>query len=144
MSKAAKTDSLREYTQGWYDKMIEIWRDRMDALGVYATGDLRRSLQKGGFLITDTGGTLSFKYLEYGIYVDLGVGNGYSHGNGGDLEFLDPVYRHEHRLGKKRQKKPWFNKSWYISTMVLKDKLADVAGEEFAGLFDNLTQRERG
>ena len=28
--------------------------------------------------------------------------------------------------------------------MVLKDKLADVAGEEFAGLFDNLTQRERG
>ena len=27
--------------------------------------------------------------------------------------------------------------------MVLKDKLADVAGEEFAGLFDNLTQRER-
>ena len=70
-------------------------------------------------------------------------GKGYKRGNGGDLEFLDPVYRHEHRLGKKRQRKPWFNKSWYISTMVLKDKLADVAGEEFAGLFDNLTQRER-
>ena len=55
----------------------------------------------------------------------LKVGNGYSH-------------------GKMRQRKPWLNKSWYISTMVLKDKIADVAGEEFAGLFDNLTQRERG
>ena len=74
----------------------------------------------------------------------LKVGNGYSHGNGGDLEILNSVYRHEHRLGKMRQRKPWLNKSWYISTMVLKDKIADVAGEEFAGLFDNLTQRERG
>ena len=36
----------------------------------------------------------------------LKVGNGYSHGNGGDLEFLAPVYQHEHHLGKKRQKKP--------------------------------------
>ena len=36
----------------------------------------------------------------------LKVGNGYSHGNGGVLEFLYPVYRHEHHLGKKRQKKP--------------------------------------
>ena len=36
----------------------------------------------------------------------LKVGNGYSHGNGGDLEILNSVYRHEHHLGKKRQKKP--------------------------------------
>ena len=64
--------------------------------------------------------------------------------NGGDLPFLDPAYRLEHHLGKPRQRRPWFNKSWYISVMVLKDKLADVIGEEFAGLFDNLEHRERG
>ena len=65
--------------------------------------------------------SLAFRYLEYGIYVDLGVGNGYRRDNGGDLPFLDTAYRLE-----------------------LKDKLAEVIGEEFAGLFDKLEQRERG
>ena len=40
-----------------------------------------------------------------------------------------------------RQRKPWLNKSWYISTMVLKDKIADVAGEE---LPDFLTISRKG
>ena len=88
--------------------------------------------------------SLAFRYLEYGIYVDLGVGNGYRRDNGGDLPFLDTAYRLEHHFGKPRQRRPWFNKSWYISVMVHKDKLAEVIGEEFAGLFDNLEQRERG
>ena len=47
----------------------------------------------------------------------------------------------EHKLGKPRERRPWFNRSWYISLMVLKDKLADVIGEMFAGLFDNLENR---
>ena len=138
-----RTDSVKEYAQGWYDKMVEIWRDRLDAMNVNDTGSLRGSVQKGGFTIGDAGGSLMFKYLEYGIYVDLGVGNGYRHDNGGDLEFLDRVYRYEHKMGKPRERRPWFNKSWYISVMILKDKLADVIGKEFYGLFDNLTERER-
>lgn len=105
---------------------------------------MRGSVEKGHFSIGEAGGSLAFRYLEYGIYVDLGVGNGYRRGNGGDLPFLDTVYRLEHHLGKPRQRRPWFNKSWYISVMVLKDKLADLMGEEFAGLFDNLEHRERG
>ena len=47
-------------------------------------------------------------------------------------------------MGKKRERRLWFSRSWYISTMVLKDKLADVIGQDFAGLFDTLTDRERG
>lgn len=55
--------------------------------------------------------------------------------------FLAPSYRIEHKLGKPRERSPWFSRSWYISLMVLKDKLADVIGEKFAGLFDNLENR---
>ena len=43
-----------------------------------------------------------------------------------------------------RQRKPWFNKSWYISTMVLKDKIADVAGEEFPGFSTILRKGSAG
>ena len=39
---------------------------------------------------------MRFKFLQYGIYVDLGTGKGYKRGNGGDLKFLGKDYRKEH------------------------------------------------
>lgn len=59
------------------------------------------------------------------------------------LKFLDPVYHHEHHKKKPRSRRPWFNVSWFISVQVLKEKLGELIGEEFSGLFDNLTRRER-
>ena len=109
--------------------MVEIWRDRMDLLGVHDTGALRRSVQEGQLSLGDARADMAFKFLEYGIYVDLGVGNG---------------YRHEHHLGKARERRPWFNKSWYISVEILKSHLASILGEQFSGAFDSLTERERG
>ena len=144
MADARKTDSLREYSQGWYDKMVEIWRDRLDLLQVHHTGALRSSVSKGTFSMDEAGGTMGFRFLEYGIFVDLGVGNGYRRGNGGDLPFLSPAYRLEHNLGQPRERKPWFNKSWYISIEVLKNHMARIMGDEFSGAFDTLTERERG
>lgn len=58
------------------------------------------------------------------------------------LKFLDPVYHLKHHKGKPRSRRPWFNVSWFISTQVLKEKLGELIGEEFSGLFDNLTSRE--
>ncbi len=139
-----KQHLIRTYSKEWYEKMIEIWRDHLDVMGIRDTGALRSSVQKGIFNIEDAGGALTFLYLTYGIYVDLGVGNGYRRGNGGNLSFHDPVYRHEHHKSKPRSRRPWFNVSWFISTQVLKEKLGELIGEEFSGLFDNLTQRERG
>lgn len=133
-----------EYGRGWYDKMVEIWKDRLDLYGVHDTGALRGSVSRGAFHLDETGGAMTFLYLSYGIYVDLGTGNGYARGNGGDLRILDPVYRHEHRLGRKRSRRPWFTVSWHISVQVLKEKLGELAGAEFSGLFDNLDIRERG
>lgn len=141
MAQSRRTEHIGDYAQGWQDKMVDIWRDRIDLLRVRDTGALRASIEKGHFSFGEAGGSMSFQYLEYGIFVDLGVGNGYRRGNGGDLAFLAPSYRLEHHLGQPRERRPWFNKSWYISIMVLKDKLADVIGERFAGMFDNLDAR---
>lgn len=66
-----------------------------------------------------------------------------AHDNGGDLEFLGKAYRQLHHLGKPRQRRPWFNKSWYISIEVLKDHMARIMGDQFTGAFDTLTPRER-
>lgn len=141
MAQHRRTENIGDYAQGWQDKMVDIWRDRIDLLRVMDTGALRASIGKGHFSFGEAGGSMSFQYLEYGIFVDLGVGNGYRRGNGGDLPFLAPSYRMEHNLGQPRERRPWFNRSWYISLMVLKDKLADVIGERFAGMFDNLDAR---
>ena len=141
MAQHRRTENIGDYAQGWQDKMVDIWRDRIDLLRVRDTGALRASIEKGHFSFGEAGGSMSFQYLEYGIFVDLGVGNGYRRGNGGDLHFLGTSYRLEHNLGQPRERRPWFNRSWYISLMVLKDKLADVIGERFAGMFDNLDAR---
>lgn len=138
------TDARRAYLEAWKQKMVQIWSDRMDMLGVYRTGTLRSSLSEGTLHMEEDRAQMMFKYLQYGIYVDLGVGNGYYHGNGGDLPFLDTTYRYEHKLGEPRKRKPWFSNSWYLSVQVLKEKMAHLIGEDFAGMFDNLNERERG
>lgn len=131
-------DSLRQYSRAWYDTMTRIWTDRLDLLGVRHTGALRRSVAGAGFSVTDGGGSMAFRFLQYGLYVDAGTGRGYRRGNGGDLEFLGKAYRVRHRLGRARRKRPWFSPSWAISCRVLADAAARLAADEFTGLFAEL------
>lgn len=136
------------YSQAWTTKMVQIWDEKLTLLGVYDTGSLIASL---------TGSTqpdlLTFHFLEYGVYVDSGVGYNYR-GHGGDIEFLNEGYRIEHGLdvpkrvgpawggrmssGKPRQRKPWFNKKFYSSTMRLKADLARIVGDTFVGIVQTL------
>ena len=132
------TADLKTYSKAWYDKMVTIWRDRIDAMDILDTGALRGSVAGNGFSMDEMGGQMAFQFLQYGIYVDLGTGKGYKRGNGGDLEFLGKDYRKQHNLGKARKKRPWFSKSWYISTQVIRDVYAHLVGEKFVGIMDNL------
>ena len=133
-----KTADLKTYSKAWYDKMVEIWRDRIDAMNILDTGELRQSVAGANFAMDEAGGQMAFKFLQYGIYVDLGTGKGYKRGNGGNLEFLGKDYRKEHKLGKAREPRPWFSKSWYVSTQVIRDVYARLVGEKFVGIMDNL------
>ena len=132
------TADLQTYSKAWYDKMVEIWRDRIDAMNILDTGALRGSVAGKGFAIDEMGGQMAFQFLQYGIYVDLGTGKGYKRGNGGDLEFLGKDYRKQHKLGKARKKRPWFSTSWYVSTKVIRDVYARFVGDQFVGIMDNI------
>lgn len=136
--KQNNTADLQTYSKAWYDKMVEIWRDRIDAMNILDTGALRGSVAGNGFAMDELGGQMAFQFLQYGIFVDLGTGKGYKRGNGGDLEFLGKDYRKQHNLGKARKKRPWFSTSWYVSTKVIRDVYARLVGEKFVGIMDNI------
>ena len=136
--KQNNTAELQTYSKAWYDKMVEIWRDRIDAMNILDTGALRGSVAGKGFSIDEMGGQMAFQFLQYGIFVDLGTGKGYKRGNGGELEFLGKDYRKQHNLGKARKKRPWFSTSWYVSTQVIRDVYARFVGDQFVGIMDNL------
>ena len=109
-------------------------------MDIHRTGTLQNSVNAQGFNVDAEGFSMqaAYRFVEYGIYVDAGTGNGYSRGNGGDLKFLDPVERAKRGLGEPRKKRPWFSVSWEISKKVLNRRLTHDVGREFAGLFDNL------
>lgn len=120
----------------WAAKMVEIWRDRLDLMGIYNTGALRQSVRQKSL---NTGAQLfdvraSFEFLKYGVYVDAGTGRGYTRGNGGNIAGLA-------RGGgmKQRRRRPWFSRSWHISTEVLKDAAARHLGTEVSATFDLIT-----
>ena len=127
-----------DFQERWARKMVEIWTDRLLMLGAVDTGRLYRSVQRGTTSLSQEESQLTFHFLEYGIYVDAGTGHGYKRGNGGDLHFLAKDYRKKHKLGKPREKRPWFTKSWNISLRVMANYMQRKLGEEYTGLFDNL------
>lgn len=129
---------IQEYGRAWYDMMTRIWRDRLDMLVKRDTGTLFHSVQNASLQTGGMSMQAAFRFVEYGLYVDAGTGNGYYHGNLGDLQILDKNYRKLHHMGKKRERKPWFSKSWYISRKVIADKFQQLLGDRFVGLFDNL------
>lgn len=133
------------YSRSWSDMMVRIWRDRIARLKAIDTGRLFSSVGSSQPMVQGFEATMAFKFVQYGIYVDRGVGNGFRHDNGGDLPFMSMAWRQEHGWkGKPRKPKPWFNHSLYISQRVLAEKAADIMGDKFVAIFDTLTDRERG
>lgn len=134
----ASTDDVKQYSEEWYRKMTTIWRDRIDLMGCIRTGALRSSIQNGGLNINGYDINATFRFLQYGLYVDAGTGNGYRPGEG-LAEHIDKDYRRSHKHYRKaRKRRPWFSASWYISREVLKNKLASILGEDFVGAFSQI------
>ena len=106
---------FRQYADAWTAKMIEIWQDRLDLMAVHDTGALRRSVVQDNVHIDGLSMEVSFSFLQYGVYVDRGTGRGVRNGN--------------------RKARPWFSRSWYISSEVLKEHMAKVLGNRFVAAF---------
>lgn len=119
------------YVEGWTRTMLQIWEERLTRLGVYDTGALLRSISGQAADDGAGGSTITFKFLEYGIYQEHGVGNGYRHDNGGYLHFLDKDYRRNRPgMGKARQKRKWMTPKLYMSVMSMKEDMARIIGKE--------------
>lgn len=129
-------NDIPAYQKAWTEMMLHIWEEKLLLLGIYDTGALVGSLQGDV-----SGDIMKMRFMEYGIYVDAGVGNGYRRGNGGNLEFLDDTYRIEHGLGRRRVPRPWFSKKFFASVMKLKDDLAKIIGDDFIGIVQSIGKR---
>lgn len=119
-------EARRKFVEAWNKTMIDIWRERIVALGVKDTGALWRSplalavRADGRFYDI----TLSQNFLEYGLWQDLGVGREVPHGNPGDIG-----------RDKVRERRRWFSIKYYSSVMKLRDFMAESLGDEFKAMF---------
>ena len=138
--KATAEDRIK-YQDAWAKMMVDIWREKIERLHVIDTYRLHQDMNEN---LTTSGNELTIiqhKFMEYGIYQDVGTGNGYSKGNGGNLEFLDPTNDNGQKHRKPRE---WFSRAYFASVMVLKEEMAYMYGEEFTGLLvDKIEEANR-
>lgn len=97
-SRGVTQDSIDAFNRGWARKLVDILQEQIDMLSVNDTGKLKESID---YALRGTD-TIEHRFLMYGIYVSAGVGNGFTHGNGGDLSFMGDAYRSEYGYGVKQ------------------------------------------
>ena len=104
--------------QKFADITIERWMKRMDALGIYETGELKKSFDAQVRL--DANGNpelVQFTYMYYGIFPDLGVGTGVTM---------------EQAPSGNRKIKAWYNKTLWRRLNWLAEFMAEEYGREAA------------
>lgn len=127
----------QKWLEGWSEFMVKMWRERMMQFAppVYDTGALSRSVQ--GVIHPGPVTSIEHRFLEYGIYVARGVGNGYRHNNGGDLAFLKEWKTNP----RHRQKRDWFSKKYMYSLHRLNEFEAAYYGTTYNGLVSSFLRQ---
>lgn len=127
----------QKWLEGWSEFMVKMWRERMMQFAppVYDTGALSRSVQ--GVIHPGPVTSIEHRFLEYGIYVARGVGNGYRHNNGGDLAFQKDWKSNPHH----RQKRDWFSKKYMYSLHRLNEFEAAYYGTTYNGLVSSFLRQ---
>lgn len=127
--------AVREkYLIGWNNTMIDIWKERIELLGVVDTGALLRSpiqlpiRADGRFYDVN----LSQTFLEYGLWQDLGTGREVPIGNPGDIG-----------RDKVRERRPWFSSKYYSSVLRLRDFMAQSLGHEFQSMLCDMLDSDK-
>lgn len=124
-----------EYIKGWTNTMIDIWKEKIVKYSIIDSGNLMSSMTG-----SSSQDSALLKFVSYGIYQAYGVGNGYKHDNGGNLEFLDPEYRKKHKLGKPRKRRNWYTPRLYSSVMVMQRAMAEIYSHDIVNtICDALT-----
>lgn len=141
---AATAEDRKKYQEAWEKTMVEIWREKIMRLHVVDTTQLHNEINGDVISSASEISTIQHRFMEYGIYQDCGTGRGYAKGNGGNLEFLNPLSREKEyarkqksgkvTLSEPRKPREWFSRAYFASVMVLKEQMAYMYGEEFCGM----------
>lgn len=109
----------KEMTERWAEIVIERWIRKIQSLNIGSTGELLKSLQAQ--VQVDANGNpakITFLYLYYGIFTDMGVGRRVKLGQAG--------------LGNNRQKKPWYSSVFLKEVNTLGRVMAERYGYDAA------------
>lgn len=155
MTKEEAIEQRKKYVTEWNRLMVNIWQDRIMALGVFDTHrrkghenepHLYDSLRF--FPVTADGEymelTLSHQFLEYGLYQDFGVGGEKWRGNHGD--YLEenpnrPIKGFSTKGTKERERRKWFSTAYYASNMNLIEFMSVSIGREFVGAISDVFEK---
>lgn len=100
----------KEWLTGWGAMLVDIWREKIARLMIRDTGNLYNSVTMLNFIVGEDSYQASFRFPDYGIYVDRGTGRGFTRGNGGDLGFTPT-----------RRPQEWYSPKFYASFMRLSE-----------------------
>lgn len=133
----AQRDPIAErekFVEGWNNTMVDIWIERIDLLGIIDTRALLRSPVELPVEHDERFYEVSFtqKFLEYGLWQDLGTGREVPIGNPGDIG-------HD----KVRERRRWFSVKYYSSIMKLRDFMGRSLGDEFKAMFCDTLDADR-
>lgn len=117
----AESSSYKEMAERWAEIVIERWIRKIQALNIGSTGELLKSLQS--HVTLDAQGNpakITFTYLYYGIFTDMGVGKNVKIGEAGK--------------GNNRKKKPWYSSVFQNEVATLGRLMAERYGYDAATL----------
>lgn len=109
--------NYKEMAERWAEIVIERWIRKIQSLDIGSTGELLKSLQ--AHVAVDANGNpakITFLYLYYGIFTEMGVGRGVKLGDKSET----------------RKKKPWYSSVFLKEVNILGRKMAERYGYEAA------------
>ena len=115
----AEVMNYREMAERWADIVIERWIRKIQSLNIGSTGELLKSLEAQ--VAVDANGDpqkITFLYLYYGIFTDMGVGKNVKLGS---------------EKGN-RKKKPWYSSTFLKEVKALGRLMAERYGYEAASI----------
>ena len=145
------TDDFRVNWDRFGEIVIEKWQEKLLDKDIYDTGNLYRSIEYGyratnalnqvigrGHAAEMKAGTVpdvfTFRFPLYGIYVEHGVGRGYTKGNGGNLVKFKGK-------GRGRERRTWYYRIFVQERHRLGELVAEQYGRAAAKMITSIEVR---
>ena len=145
------TDDFRVNWDRFGELVVEKWQKQLLDKDIYDTGNLYRSIEYGyratnalnqvigrGHAAEMKAGTVpdvfTFRFPLYGIYVEHGVGRGYTKGNGGNLVKFKGK-------GRGRERRTWYYRIFVHERHRLGELVAEQYGRAAAKMITSIEVR---